>query len=50
MTNGKLICPNCEATLVIVPERELPGFGIVPEGAGCNSCGHFFFLQKPLDK
>lgn len=49
MTNSKLICPNCEATLVFVPEQELPGFGTIPEGAGCDSCGNFFFLQKTLD-
>ena len=47
MANDKLICPNCKATLVFVPEQELPdGLGIIPEGAGCNSCGNFFFLQK----
>ena len=50
MINDKLICPNCKATLVVVPEQELPGFGTIAKGAGCNSCGNFFFLQKPIDK
>jgi hypothetical protein len=29
-----------------VPKYELPGFGEIPEGAGCNNCGHFFFIVK----
>lgn len=42
----ELICPNCGSEMEYVPKYKLPGFGENPEGAGCNNCGHFFFIVK----
>jgi C4-type Zn-finger protein len=40
----ELICPFCGSKMEFVPKHELPNFGEIHEGAGCNNCGHFFFI------